>query len=85
MKRFYSDEHIEILTIFVKDIIMATLESLDEKLSALATAVAAIPTIPVTPPPPAIDFTPVLNAIADLKAEVQKNVEGSAPVPTPAV
>lgn len=57
---------------------MATLESISEKLDTLATAIAAIPTTGV---PAMVDLSPVLNAVADLKTEVQKNVEGAPPAP----
>jgi len=54
---------------------MATLESIELKIDALTTAVSAL-----TPD----DNTAVLAAVADLKTEVQTNVEGDAPVVAPA-
>lgn len=54
----------------VEDMLATMLVDIDAKFAAQATAIAAIPTTPVTPPAPTVDFTQVLAAIADLKANV---------------
>ncbi len=54
---------------------MATLASLDAKLDVVLTAIANISTG---------DNSAVLAAIADLKTDVDTNVEGVAPAPAPA-
>lgn len=72
-------EHIDYLTLMLTEFfsMSTTLEEIGIQLGELKTAIAAIVT------PASVDLSGVLAAIADLKAEVVTNVEGSAPDAAP--
>ena len=54
---------------------------IDAKVTALATAVAAIPTTPVAP---TVDLSPVLTAIATLQTTASAILAQDQPTPAPA-
>ncbi len=75
-------EHIDDLLLTLTEFfsMSTTLEEIGVQLGELKAAIAAI-AVPVTP---TVDLSGVLAAIADLKTEIQSNVEGTAPDSAPA-